>query len=68
MSGLREWYLSKECCDIVQVDSSVWKWSPFIISARSDLDNVPGLAEMLITVSESCTAVNGQIKESVKNE
>jgi len=63
ISGLHERYLSKECCDIVQVDSSLWKWGPFIISARSDLDVVPELAKMLITVSESCAAVNNRIKK-----
>lgn len=68
LSGLCEWHISKECCDIVQVDSSIWKWSPFIVSARGDLDSVPGLAEMLIAVSEKCTLANNQIKENVKNE
>jgi len=67
ISGLSEWRLAKECCDIVQVDSSVWKWSPFIISARSDLDGVPELAQMLITVSESCAVTNNQIKTICDN-
>lgn len=62
ISGTREWNLEKECCDIVQVDSSLWKWSPFIISDRSDLDSIPGLAEMLIAVSEKCIVTNNQIK------
>lgn len=68
LSGLYEWKLSKECCEKIQVDDSLYKWSPYIVSAHGDLDSIPRLAEMLKTVSESCVAVNEQIKGIVENE
>ena len=68
LSGLYEWKLSKECCEKIQVDDSLYKWSPYIISARGDLDNIPRLSEMLKAVSESCAIINNQIKGTVKNE
>lgn len=68
LSGLYEWKLSKECCEKIQVDYSLYKWSPCIVSAHSNLDNIPRLAEMLKAVSESCVTVNEQIKGIIENE
>ena len=67
-SIFREQYFSIEFCDTVQVDYSIYRWSPFIVSACGDLDKVPRLAVMLLSVSESCAVVNSQIKGIVKNE
>ena len=67
-SSLRNWNLGKEYCNIVQVDSSFYRHSPFIISANANLESVPHLAEMLVAVSESCAAVNNQIREITGNE
>ena len=62
LSGLREWKLSKDCCEKVQVDNSVFR-KPFIVSAHDDLCNIHSLAEMLAIVSENCNSLDSQIKE-----
>lgn len=67
-NSLHNWNLRKECCNIVQVDSSFYRHSPFIISDKDNLESIPGLAEMLVAVSESCVTVNKQIKGTVQNE
>lgn len=67
-SIFREQYFSIEFCDTVQVDYSVYQWSPFIVSACGNLDKVSQLTEMLLAVSKSCAVVNNQIKGIAENE
>lgn len=68
LSKFHEWKLPKNCCDKVQVDNSLCHWSPCIISAHADLDNIPQLAEMLLNISKSCESVNNKIKELSQNQ
>lgn len=67
-NSLRNWNLGKECCNVIQVDSSFYRHSPYIISEKDNLESIPHLAEMLVAVSESCAAVNKQIKGVAGNE
>lgn len=64
----RNWNLEKECCNIVQVNPFFYRHSPFIITDRDNLESIPGLAEMLTAVSESCADINNQIKGTDKNK
>lgn len=62
LGSLREWRLRKSYCDIVQVDDSLYPLSPFVISAKDNLESVPNLEEMLVSVLNSCSSINENIK------
>lgn len=62
LGGLYDWKLKKDYCDIVQVDNSTYIWSPFIVSAKENLESVPNLEEMLVSVLNSCSSINENIK------
>ena len=58
---LHDWRLDKRYCNIVQVDDSFYRWSPFIISEKDNLEDIPHLDEMLISVSYTCSSANNAI-------
>ena len=57
----RIWRLDKGYCNIAQVDDSLYRWSPFIISEKDNLESIPHLEETFISVSDVCSSANNEI-------
>lgn len=62
LGGLYDYRLKKSHCDIVQVDNSTYSWSPFVISAKENLEGVSNLEEMLVSISSLCSSIRENIK------
>lgn len=59
--GLFEYKIPKNCCEIVQIDGSIYRFSPYILSKRNDLDCVSGICDLLNAIQNNTMLVNAEI-------
>lgn len=63
LGGLTDWKLPKTCCDVVQIDASIYKPSPFIISKRDDLSDMPGLKDSMTELYNLSITLDTRIQD-----